>query len=182
MKLIKINDDNLGLLKEFCSKCKELGWINNSSLEAMRFKSTIESGGGFFGILNNDALVSIAGYHPFPEMHDAAWRIFYRSATLPNSNTNKSLHRGTGPRGRIFLNAFISELPNTDLYVTTNIVNDNFKSIVRYNRSLELESKMKDSYVSFVKEMIVYETKQSVWKIDVQKYLERNKNDNQCAN
>jgi hypothetical protein len=175
MNLIKLTIEDIPLVEEFCNKCKELGWINNSSLKAIKFESTLENGGGFFGILTNDQLVSIAGYHKLPEVNQDAWRIFFRSATLPMSKTNKSLHREPGPRGRVFIDAFLEHIPSKELYVTTNVSNNEFERITRYDRSLKIASKMKESYVTFVEEIVLYNTTQSLWKLDVDTYLEKNK-------
>ena len=70
---------------------------------------------------------------------------------------------------------FIEILPNSELYITTNIENKSYKHILRYHRHLELESQMKDSYISKLCEAVIDNTNQAVWKLDVEKYLARTK-------
>lgn len=178
MIIHKLSLDDKTTVEEFCKECEALGWVNNSSLKAMKFERTINEGGGFFGITVNDKLVSVAGYHHLPQISENAWRIFFRSATLPKSGTNKGLHRGTGARGKIYINSFINELPNKSLYVTTNVSNAEYGKITRYDRLLKLESKINDSYIEYIQEVILYDTPQSLWKLNVEKFLESTKDDN----
>lgn len=174
MQIVKIySKKHIKDLKRFCKKCKKIGWYNNSSLTKLKYDETVRNGGGFFAIYENESITSIAGYQKFSYMQENGWRIFYRSATLPESNTNKTLHNGTGPRGRAYIDKFIATLPNQNLYVTTNIENNESKNITRYNRSLYLESKRANSYIEFVTEAILYNTKQNIWKLNIEKYLDK---------
>lgn len=177
MIISKLTLDDTDMLNDFCAECDRLGWVNNSTLKAMKFEKTINDGGGFFGIVNNDRLVSVAGFQFLPEVSDNAWRIFFRSATLPNSGTNKGLHRGTGTRGKLYINSFINELPNKDLYVTTNVSNPEYGNITRYDKSLRLESKINDSYIEPICDIILYNTPQTLWKLNIEKFLESTTND-----
>lgn len=177
MIISKLTLTDIPMLEKFCDECNKLGWTNNSSLKAMKFEKTIAEGGGFFGIINNDKLVSVAGYQYLPEVSENAWRIFFRSATLPKSGTNKGLHRGTGTRGKLYIHSFIKELPDKELYVTTNISNSEYKNITRYDRSLRIEAKINDSYIEPLKEVILYNTPQTLWKLNVKKFLESSKDD-----
>jgi hypothetical protein len=178
MIIHKLSLEDKSVVEGFCKECEALGWVNNSSLKAMKFERTINEGGGFFGITVNDKLVSVAGYQYLPQISENAWRIFFRSATLPKSGTNKGLHRGTGARGKLYINSFITELPTKDLYVTTNVENPVYGEITRYDRSLKIESKINDSYIEYIKEVILYDTPQTLWKLNVEKFLESTKNDN----
>ena len=175
MNIIKLDDSYKDKLNTFCYECKQLGWVNNSSIDKMRWNKVYRTGGAFLAGVVDDAIVSVAGYCPLPEIDNNAWRIFYRSATLPNYGLNRGLHRGTGPRGRMYIERFIETLPNSELYITTNIENESYKQILRYHKHLELESSMKDSYISKLCETIIDNTNQAVWKLDVEKYLARTK-------
>jgi len=168
----KLEDKHIPMIKQFCKKCKALGWKNNQSIEAMRYNRVNRTGGAFLGLFDEE-LVGVAGYLPLPEIDSNAWRIFYRSATLPGKGPNKGLHRGTGPRGRMFIDKFIENLPNAELYVTTNLANDEYEHILRYHKSMEIESRMKDAYISKLCETSIDNAVQAVWKLDVQKYLDK---------
>jgi hypothetical protein len=173
MKVVKIEDTSA--LQKYCDKCEKLGWINNSSLERLNNDMVIKNQGTYFGIYENGEIVSIAGIYKFHELYPDSWRIFYRSATLPNKARNKGLHRGTGLRGRLYINAFLNYTHNGSLYLTTNIElsNSNQNTITRYHKHMQKESSLKDSYVDYVDTLILYETKQAIWKLNNEKYYQR---------
>ena len=175
MNIVKLDDSYKDKLNIFCNKCENLGWVNNSSIDNMRWNKVYRTGGAFLAGVVDDTIISVAGYCPLLEIDGNAWRVFYRSATLPKQGPNKGLHRGTGPRGRMYIDQFIEILPNSELYITTNIENKSYKHILRYHRHLELESQMKDSYISKLCETVIDNTNQAVWKLDVEKYLARTK-------
>ena len=159
-------------LLEFCNKCHILGYANNSSFNAMRLE-WCQNWGEFFCAIENNEIVSVAGCHPLPEVDPNAWRIFFRRCELPKRSPHKGLYKGPGQKGKDFMKVFLDYCPTTDLYITTNmevcidhIVDDNYKDIVRYNKLMELVAKHKDRYVEKVGEMMLYNTKQAVWKIN----------------
>ncbi len=174
MELIKLNESHIEKLEKFCFKCSCLGWENNSSLKKIKFDMVYKNDGAYFAGIDNNEIISIAGYYRFFEFDKNGWRIFYRSASLPNTGPNKGLHRGTGPRGRLYIENFIKSCDNKNLYLTTNIENDTYNNITRYHKSLQLESSMKNSYVSRVTDIKLYDHMQTIWKIDVDKFLSRN--------
>lgn len=178
MSITVLTPEHFTLLTKFCDECAALGWHNNSSIKAMKFREVYLKGGAYLGIIENDKLISVAGYAPFPQLHDNAWKIFYRSATLPGKVINTGLHRGTGPRGRMYIDNFIKLCPSEHLYVTTNIENNSYDNILRYNKSLELESKLPDAYIHKVCEITLFNTLQAVWKLDIDAYKRRTHRDN----
>lgn len=173
MEIIKLNNSHLSLLSNFCKKCENLGWENNSSIKKLKFDMVYDKGGAFLAGIEKDEIVSVAGYYPFFELDDSWWRIFFRSATLPKTGPNKGLHRGTGLKGRMFIDKFIENCGKENLYLTTNIENSTYSNITRYHKSLELESKLPDSYINKVDIIYLYGQQQAIWKLDVDKYLER---------
>jgi hypothetical protein len=177
MELIKLNDSHLKQLEQFCFQCDQLGWENNSSLKKIKYDMVYKNNGAYLALLEDEKIVSIAGYYRFFEYDNNGWRIFYRSASLPKTGPNKGLHRGTSPRGRMYIENFIKLCDNKNLYLTTNIENKTYSNITRYHRSLEIESRMKDSYVFKVDEIILYDHLQTIWKVDVDKFLARTNND-----
>lgn len=173
MEVIKITQEYYPLLKKYCQECKKLGWLNNSSLDDLRVDYIQEHGGCYFGIIENDELVSIAGCHKFIELNLDGWRIFYRSATLPGKAKNNGLHRGTGARGRLYIDAFIEYCNNEDMYFTTNIENSNWSGITRYHDHMLKESSLSDSYVEFCDTIELYGVQQAVWILNNEKYYQR---------
>ena len=171
MKVVKIEDTSA--LQKYCDKCEKLGWINNSSLERLKIDMVIKNKGVYFGIYENSEIVSIAGIYKFHELYPDGWRIFFRSATLPNKASNNGLHRGTGLRGRLYINEFLKYTNNGDLYLTTNVENENWKNITRYHKALIKESSLKDSYIHYHDKVILYKCEQVIWKLNNEQYYQR---------
>ena len=171
MKVELIN--KIDAIHQFCTECNKLGWVNNSSLDALELDKVYDNQGAYFGIWDQDKVVSIAGIYKFYELYPDSWRIFYRTATLPGKAKNKGLHRGTGLRGRLYINEFLKYTNNGNLYLTTNVENGNWKNITRYHRALEKESSQKDSYVHYHDKVNLYEHEQVIWKLDNEQYYQR---------
>jgi len=73
----KIHDD---IVLDFCNKCKDLNYVNNSSFDSMKwYWKEVQ----WVGTFKNDNLVSLSGIHRFPEINKDAFRIMFRGATLP---------------------------------------------------------------------------------------------------
>ncbi len=173
MEVSLLDLNNIQLLNDFCAKCSDLNWVNNSSIEKMNIDMVKAKQGAFFGVIEADQLVSVSGCYRFNEVSPNAWRIFYRSATLPGKAKNSGLHRGTGLRGRLYISKFAEFTRSTDLYLTTNPHNTEQPSISRYHRSLSIESEMRDSYVHNFGTINLYGIDQTLWKLDLNDYYQR---------
>lgn len=80
----KIHDD---IVQEFCNKCKDLNYMNNSSFESMKwYWGEVQWVGTFL----NDELVSLSGVHKFPEINENAFRIMFRGVALPGVKVSDS--------------------------------------------------------------------------------------------
>jgi hypothetical protein len=166
----KITNKHIELLEEFCAECDRLGFVNNSSIDRMKFDEVNEFG-GYFGMMYNGKLVSVAGYSHFPEMGDDAWRIFYRSASFPGHSPSKGLNRGIGKRAKLYIDEFIKVLPNQKLYITTNLDNGGYKHIVRYHKAMKISHKLKSSFIIHECDMQLFGVMQSIWRFSVDEYL-----------
>ncbi len=173
MPLIRLTPAHTAAVHNFCGECRDLGWANNSTIRHMKFFENLERGGGWFGFMESGRLLSVAGHHPLPEVHTDAHRIFYRSATLPEfRRRDKGLHRGNGPRGREYIEAFFRALPLGELYITTNCEPNAHVDITRYHRAMQIQARMRDSYIVYEGDRILYDTQQSLWRIDRDRYGE----------
>jgi len=172
MKIFKLRPMHTEKLQKFCNECEKLGWLNNR-YHRLNFDKLAENNGAYFAIEENGDIVSIAGCYRFIEYDPKGWRIFYRSATLPRRAKNVGLHRGTGPRGRQYINAFLDYTDNGLLYFTTNVSNDEYDSITRYHKHMLKESSLPDSYVDYCETINLLDTEQAIWKLDNEKYYKR---------
>jgi len=172
-------------LHMFCEKCDELGYKNNNSIKAMKLywaKQTKQNGisGEFFCAVRRhtkklDTIFAVAGCHPlprdkFPMVNNNAWRIFFRRCELPGYSPYKGLFKDAGEKGREFIDAFIKHCSTDELYITTNVINDDNKNIVRYHRLMELVEKQKNSYINNKGQVKIGNHEQILWKLDLDKY------------
>ena len=139
------------IVSDFCKKCSELGYENNSSLKAMKWDWNEVQWVGTF----TDKLVSLSGIHAFPEMGSNAFRVMFRGASLPGIS-------------RTFLN--FKQIPlkvewallNCDdpvFYVT-------FNTTGRSKRMGNAIARRKD--FTYIKNMIYFNVEQEIWKYDYQ--------------
>lgn len=168
---VKILDKkNLYELETFCKKCDDLGYKNNSSLKEIRWEKT-KSWGEFWGGWHKDKLISIAGAHPLPEVKHNAVRVLFRGCQTysPYVGLNAS-HMNSVPF-RDILPYQIDKYLDNDLYITTNIYKDNSGKMHRTHKVMQLLSK-KGIVDLYIDDMILYNTNQSVWKLNKDRYFE----------
>ena len=122
MIIVPITDNLKPKLRAFCQKAKELGYQNNSSLEAMKFDWCQELG-KWFCAMEDDNIVAVAGCHPLPEISPTAWRIMFRGCELPQTDKFKGLGKGdwNSITQREMIPKFINYCPTDKIYITTNI-------------------------------------------------------------
>jgi hypothetical protein len=173
MKIIKVEENHFEKLEKFCHHCSSLGWVNNATIEKLRIEKVKENDGAYFAIEENEEIVSIAGCYKFIEYSLNSWRIFYRSATLPGKAKNPGLHRGTGERGRLYINAFLDYTNSENLFFTTNIENSEWNNITRYHTHMLKESSLLDSYVEYCETKNLLGAEQAIWKLNNEKYYRR---------
>ena len=157
-------------LENFCNKCQLLGYNNNSSLDSMKYK-WCKDWGEYWGAWHNNELIAVAGAHPLPEISDNSIRVLFRGCQInsPYSGLNAS-HMNSVPF-RDILPVQIKHFKNKDLYITTNIDHDASGKMSRTHKVMKLLSK-KDIVNLHVPEVELYYTKQSVWKLNKEKYFE----------
>ncbi len=86
VEVVRYNNDYLAELTIFCNKCKELGWENNASPEAMKVDDPNVQ---FWLIFIDGEVASVGGAQKlYPKDADCIiqeddFRVYYRAATLP---------------------------------------------------------------------------------------------------
>ena len=172
-KIIPITKELVPALEVFCQKAKGQGYTNNSSLEAMKFE-WCKKVGEYFCAYNNNEIVAVAGCHPFPEASEDAWRILFRGCELPHTDTFKGLGKGdwNSITQREFIPRFIKWCPSDQLFITTNIENEDPNSkLVRNHRLMGLLAKQ--GILDNVGDLMLYYTKQTVWRLNIEEYSKR---------
>jgi len=173
MQIKIITDELVPALEIFCKKAKQLKYENNSSLKAMKFDWCKENG-EYFCAIHNDQIVAVAGCHQLPEVSANAWRILFRGCELPGNDTFNGLGKGdwNSITQREFIPKFINYCPTDEIYITTNIYHEHSNGkAARNHRLMGLLAKQK--ILDKHSDMMLYYTKQTVWKLNIQEYNRR---------
>jgi len=161
----------------FCSKCADLSYYNNISLQAMKLEWCLSKKGQFFLTYYDNLLIGLSGCHPLPQVGNDVFRILFRGIELPEFrnifNVVSKTHMTSIP--------FYYHIPlqidwakqqgAKKFVVTTNWDNpDGITSMNKSHRVFQLLEKQ--NIVScIVKEMTLYETVQSVWELNINNYF-----------
>ncbi len=139
------------LVSDFCEKCSELGYENNSSLKAMKWDWDEVQWVGTF----TDKLVSLSGIHAFPEMGSNAFRVMFRGASLPGISA-KFLNFKQIP---LKVEWALLKCDDPVFYVT-------FNTTGRSKRMGNAIARRKD--FTYIKTMNYFNVEQEIWKYDYQ--------------
>ena len=172
MKIVPIIDELLPKLEIFCKEAEELGYTNNSSLKAMKYKWCKEQG-EYFCAIKDDKIVAVAGCHPLPEINDKAWRVMFRGAQLPGYNKSFGLNKYhmSAITWREILPAQIQFCDTDELYITTNVDYDASGKMNKIHRLFKSLHKL--GMVDYQGREFLYQTEQSVWKLNINEYTKR---------
>ena len=146
----KIHDD---IVLEFCKKCEKLNYVNNNSLESMKWYWDQVAWSGTF---IDNVLVSLSGIHPFPEINKNAFRVMFRGVTLPGVSSQFLNFK------QLPLNQEWAYLQNkhANFYVTFN-TDSNIGS--KSHRMLKVIHKMK--MFKYVKTMNYFNVNQQIYRL-----------------
>jgi len=173
MKIEVLQDKHLDMLQVFCNKCKELGYQNNQSFQAMKLL-WCKSQGEYFCAVKNNEIVAVAGCHPLPEVSPTAWRIMFRGCELPMQDTFTGLGKGdwNSITQREMIPKFIEYCPTDELYITTNTYHEHSNGKAARNHKL-MGLLARQGILDKYGEMMLYYTEQTVWKLNIEEYTRR---------
>ena len=153
-------------VREYISKCRSLGFENNSSLQAMKWDWCLENG-AWYGTSYNRQLVSVSGVHQFED----GYRGLFRGAQL-ETRPVKAL-----TRYQMQSYCISEQLPQQiefaggrALYITTNVSNDASGRMNRIHRSFSVMAQ--GGMVEYMGDAEIFYTQQSVWRLNVDRYFE----------
>lgn len=173
MKIEIIQDKHLTMLQEFCDRCAELGYENNSSFQSMKLL-WCKQNGEYWCAIKDNKIVAVAGCHPLPEVSHNAWRIMFRGCELPGNDTFKGLGKGdwNSITQREVIPKMIEWIQSDELYITTNIKHEhsNGKS-ARNHRLMGLLAKQ--GILENCGDMTLYYTEQTLWRLNIEEYIRR---------
>lgn len=173
-----ISDDTQDV-EIFCQKCKLAGYKNNQSLRDLKWGDVYDlpSQPEYWAVYQDDQIVSIAGCHKFQENSNTL-RCLFRAATVPTfKNTVKGLSKThiNSLSKYILPKQIVYGLENnyTDFVITTNKENDSSGKMLKTHRVYEYMAANK--VVEYLGDIEYLHTMQSVWKINVGRYLDQAK-------
>lgn len=180
MRTIKLDNEHLPLLEEFCKSAGAAGFSNNESPRKMKFggEFDLQTVPQFWGILHDNRLISVSGCHLWPDYSTDSFtinRCLFRSATLPEYNNIvpglSKTHMNSLPFSILLPYQIKWGKENScwDNRITTSHGDhDASGKMKRTHRALELLEKQ--GIVSFFEKNILYSTPQTVWRLDLEKY------------
>lgn len=171
-----LTQEDIPQIEIFCKECEQLGYENNSSLQTMKFEKAT-----FFGAFDGEKLFSLAGVEHFPIINEHAYRCLFRGAQLPKYTPKWSMNIfESGIHFSQFLYMqikFIQQIDiNSEFYITTNINNLKAGKSNRLHKTM-MPRLSKKGYVDLINpNIIIYNTEQSLWKVNIINYMKAREN------
>lgn len=159
-------------VERFTYRCEAYGYYNNNTLKGMKYKWCLDRGGAWWAVYNNeDAIISMAGAHPFWD----GVRLLFRGVQTEPAQLGLSKTHMTSIPWKIIMPEQIGYWSGvitneTPAYITTNVENDASGKMNRTHRVLKLLSKQ--GIVDYMIDEELFGVQQSVWRLNVQKYFE----------
>jgi hypothetical protein len=181
VNIVKLDDDHIDLIEDFCKACSNYGYSNNSSIEKMKFgrKYDFIAAPEFWGTIYNNKLVSVSGCHLWPANKDniSSMRCLFRSASLPEyksliSGLSKN-HMNSIPFSMLLplqINSGFKQGVEHFYITTSNKDHDASGKMKRTHRAMQLLAK--NFIVKYAGDEIIYSTSQTKWEINIDRYLE----------
>jgi hypothetical protein len=169
-------------LQEFCNRCKEQGWHNNSSFDAIKLdKMSMPYGRFFIGYDHNKNIIfNLAGVHHLPEIADNAWRCLFRGAQLPGYSISGGFTKNIFKTGYQLSYVLPMQMefikyydPAAEFYMTTNNQNT---SVDNAGKSKRMDIIMSKTLAKigvldkFAEDFELFYTQQTIWKINEEHY------------
>ena len=179
--VIKLDETHTSMVEEFCYEAKLAGYLNNASLEAMKFNDQydLKEVPAFWAVIKNEKIISVSGCHCWADEFEelSMMRCLFRSATLPYyDKVVKGLskyHMNSLPFSIMLplqINYGLKKGVKNFYITTSNSDHDASGKMKRTHRALQLLERV--GIVKFDNDEIVYSTPQTKWEIHLDNYLE----------
>jgi hypothetical protein len=184
VNIIKLDNSHIKLIEEFCRDSAKHGYLNNSSIEKMKFggKYDLTDIPQFWGAMHNNKLVSVSGCHKWPSISNDVvnaplMRCLFRSATLPEytnliSGLSKN-HMNSLPFSMLLplqINYGLEQGIDHFYITTSNSDHDASGKMKKTHKAMQLLEQR--SIVKYAGDDIIYSTSQTKWEINLDNYLE----------
>jgi len=160
----RITQPNSALMY-FINQCKQRGYKNNNSLQAMKWDWCLENGAWFATYNELDEIISISGIHRWED----GYRALFRGAQIQTRLCGLNRHHMQSYCFADQLPLQIEHAGVYPIYITTNLENDTSGRMNRVDKMFHKLALQK--LVTFVERKEVFYTEQNVWKLNVRNYL-----------
>lgn len=167
LKVISDIRSHIGF-KAFMTKCNELGYYNNSTIERFRFDRVDNNWGNIWGLAKGNDLIATAGCHLFEEYDSDSFRLQFRGCEIPGTDVKRGLSKGHW-NSMTWRELIPYELDLAykvgiyKFYITTNTDNRNHRTMTNM---------AKQGYLELDKITMLNNTEQAIWRFNDEKYLE----------
>lgn len=169
-------------LKKFCDYFKSKGLKNNESFESIKLDKMKMPYGQYFIGYDHDKkhIWNLLGVHHLPEVHDHAWRVFFRGAQLPGYRLGNALTSDIFKVG--FQMSYMIEMqikfilehdPDAEFYASTNTPRaEMFARSQFIDQNIAPMLVERGVFTKAYENFNLFNTEQSIWKFNVDKYFE----------
>lgn len=151
-------------LMEFIDRCAELGFKNNTSLDAMKFDWCLETGGSWFATFDGDRIAGVSGVHPFMD----GWRALFRGCQLYSIPGGLSKNHMNCWMFKYHLPYVIDMYWHKPIFVTTNTETDASGKMLKLNKLYYHLSRK--GFFDHLGEHTVFKVQQNVWQLNIDYY------------
>jgi hypothetical protein len=161
---------NKGSLEKFFKECKQLGYENNVSYEAIKSDFVRDRKGDIWFLLRDDEIFSMAGCHKFDELYSDSFRILFRGCNLTHLDPWQGMSR------MHFNSACYRELIPYQLRHIEQQgydINETYITVNKGHRNhISMEMLANKGILYDSQQVHVFYTDQTVWKFNPDKYYQ----------
>lgn len=172
-------------LKSFCDYFKGKGIKNNDSFESIKLdKMKMPFGQYFVGYdYESDKIWNLLGVHRLPEIHEHAWRCFFRGAQLPGYRLGTALTSDIFKLGyqitymiEMQIKFILEHDSNAEIFASTNTPKaETFARSQFIDQHIAPMLERRGVFTKAYDNFMLFNTSQSIWKLNVDKYFEERK-------
>ena len=180
-----LQESDYPALEEFCNYFKKKGIKNNESFEAIKLdKMKMPYGQYFIGYdYDKEHIWCLMGLHRLPEIHDHAWRCLFRNAQLPGYRLGTALSTDLFKVGYQFTYLFEMQIkfilkhdPKAEIFASSNTPNaEKFARSQFIDQNIAPKLVKRGVLTKHLENFMLYNTSQSIWKLDIDRYFEERK-------
>ena len=168
LKVYDIKSIDSELLDKFFKACRELDYVNNISLDAIRQQFVFQREGNIWFLVKDNEIIGMSGCHRFDEIDSTSFRIQFRGCELPGKDVKPGLSRSH------FNSSTFRELipyqlkwieekgyDKRNVYLSANTDNRNHRAMTLIE---------KQGFLTKYKDDVLFGVSQTIWKFNTEYY------------